>query len=80
MALSPNLKSSIPDSCITPTRQDHMTTSPDTYHLDYHQLVAALTNPPRCPVTGKTTENEIKIVLGEHGIWPVSILPDVIAE
>jgi hypothetical protein len=57
-----------------------MTISTDTYHHDYHQLVAALTNPPRCPITGEVTENEIKIVLSEHGIWPASILPDVIGE
>lgn len=57
-----------------------MTTSTDIYLSDYHQLVAALTNPPRCPITGDVTADEIKIVLGEHGIWPASILPDVIAE
>lgn len=56
-----------------------MTISPDTYHFDYYQLVAALANPPRCPVTGEVTDNEIKIVLGQYGIWPTSILPDLIA-
>jgi hypothetical protein len=57
-----------------------MTTSIDIYLSDYSKLVAALTNPPRCPVTGDVTENEIKIVLGAHGIWPTSILPDAISQ
>jgi hypothetical protein len=55
-------------------------TSTDIYLFDYHKLVFALTNSPSCPVTGEVTDNEIKIVLGQYGIWPTSILPDVISE
>jgi hypothetical protein len=36
---------------------------PDT---DYSKLVDALLNAAPCPVTGRMTENEIKIALGEH--------------
>lgn len=47
---------------------------PDT---DYAALVAALLNVPPCPMTGRVTENEIKIVLGEIGdVWPESIRAD----
>lgn len=37
-------------------------------------LARALTQIEPCAVTGRITENEIKIALGEHGdIWPASI-------
>jgi hypothetical protein len=38
----------------------------------------ALANPAPCPVTGKVTDNEIKIILGKvGGVWPASIEADV---
>lgn len=34
-----------------------------------------------CPFAGKITRDQILMTMGEHGdMWPVSILPDVIAE
>jgi len=53
-----------------------------TYTPDdlYMRLVKALVDPSPCPVTGKVTDNEIKIILGEIGDhWPESIRADVIA-
>jgi len=53
-----------------------------TYKPDdlYIRLVKALVDPSPCPVTGKVTEDEIKVILGEIGdIWPESIQADVAA-
>lgn len=45
---------------------------------DWQKLVTELANIKPCPFAGRVTEDQIKIVLGEHGnIWPRSIEDDV---
>jgi hypothetical protein len=54
-------------------------TTPDVYLDDrYSALINALVDVPPCPVTGERTADQVQQVLCDFGIWPRSILGDVI--